>query len=156
MHLPKLNKTKVSKNKNLRLLIPLLAATAARFACAASAVNKVTASYYFSPYGCNLSVFGDSECVGAGRGDTGGSESGNQMLLDRIFMKEIVCDSLNTPPSQEKPPRFFVYGNAGTLLSGGTPATATPRFPHNPGGFLAGFGDQGMGLSTALLYQELY
>lgn len=81
------------------------------------------------------------------------------MLLDRIFMKEIVCDSLNTHththPFKRNYPGFFVYGNAGTRLSGGTPAIATPTFPHNSGGFLAGLGDQGVGLPTFLPYQEL-
>lgn len=54
-------------------------------------------------------------CVGAGGR---GSESGNQMLSDRIFMKEIVGDSLSSllppPSSPEKLPSFFVYRNAGT------------------------------------------
>lgn len=83
----------------------------------------------------------------------GGSESGNQMLLDHIFMKEIVCDSPNTPrpPPTHKLPGFFVYGNAGTLLPGGHLLPQPPTFPHTPGRFLAGLGDQGMGLPTALI-----
>lgn len=71
-------------------------------------------------------------CRGGEEGHGGGSESGNQMLLDRIFMKDTVCDSLNAHLPQDKLPDFFVHGNAATRFSGGTPATATSTFPHNP------------------------
>jgi hypothetical protein len=132
MHFPGVNK--ISKAKSPQLLIPVLrrqGLLAARFECAASAVNKVTASYYFSPYGCNLSVFGDSACVG-------GSESGNQTLLDRIFMKEIVCDSFNSlPPSRDEPCCFFVYGNAGACWPGDTCFSNL----RSPALFLTGSGD---------------